>query len=88
MVGILRDLGLTDKVVKGPCQIEDLLGVSSPLDILYGIRRCGSSADVDGFRHSVHSLGSQMASIAIERREAAIEKAKAILYSQLESSGR
>ncbi len=86
MIFILHELNTIDRLPKCiPCQIEDIVGIQSPMDLLYGIKKGKPDEnEIDVFIEAIRQLALRMSAVKIDVRKIAIEKQKSLLSSKLE----
>lgn len=90
MLRILKELNVgVIKSTDEPCQIEDLIGTNSPLDILYGIRKGKISREIiDDFLKRIRDLSDQMKAIPRQDVEKVIAREKQRTEKELKKGGK
>ncbi|MEK7139491.1 MAG: hypothetical protein AAB817_02220, partial [Patescibacteria group bacterium] len=77
MLRILNELGVVAGTTGAPRQIEDMAGIASPLNSLFGLDKTkATAADIDRFSQVIDDLDRQCRAIPPEQWTAAVARTK------------
>ncbi len=78
------DLGVTKKPRTTPCQVEDLIGVASPLDVLFGVREGQvSEGDISAYLGGIERLSRVLRAVPEDQVRNAVERQVMTVQGQI-----
>jgi len=84
IANVIVDLGIIERPRTTPCQIEDLIGVASPLDILFGIKKGQVSEDnISEYLGGIEQLIQLLRAVPKDQAHSAVERQKAVIQDQV-----
>ncbi len=86
IVNVMVDLGIIERPRAIPCQIEDLIKVASPLDILFGVRkrkRQISEDNIPEYLGGIERLIQLLRAVPNDQVRNAVERQKAVIQERV-----
>jgi len=83
-MAVMCDLGVAKAPRSTPCQVEDITGVPSPLNTLYGVNKgTASNDDVEAYLTGIENLIAKLRVVSETELKSCIEKQKLIVSEQI-----